>query len=319
MIAPVSTGILPENPTPQTATGEKNRGSRRGVSAAVGRQWFAFPDLSDEQRKAMNKARVMDTYTEIISQLNRRRFKGRTSLEREMAEGGCLRHLGVKGIARATGRDPKTTARHLKWLASAGLITVTNPNVTLAKDPATGRITANQSGRRDACVIVLTVNAEQVRPTAVRGNDAPEVTVTTTGDRGNYAPKPSASSVRVRGNHAPVFHRDKRNIEGTRPSSGESGRPRSKWEEEPREPRAFTGDDAARLRATRERLEREARERYTPPAPLRVSYLPKPETAPVATQEGKSLEEMKRDAIASIMALPDQHGHEGTHERIEVA
>lgn len=315
MIAAVSTSILGENTPPPAAasTGKQKRG---GVSAAVGPQWFACPDLSDEQRKAMAKARVTDTYLEIVSQLNRRRFKGRTSLDREMAEGGCLQHLGVKGLARATGRDPKTTARHLKWLVSAGLVTVTNPNVTITREPATGRISKNPNGRRDPCVIVLTVNAEQLRPRAVRGNDAPQPTVTTTNDRGNCAPQSSAASVRDRGNCAPVFPKEKRNLEGRRPSSGESGRPTAKWgQEEPREPRAFTGDAAEAFRRTKERLEREARERYTEPAPLRVTYLPhqQPETTETPAE---SMEQLKAKAIAALAAMDDQHNHSGSYQRL---
>lgn len=316
MIAPATTHILAEKTTPPAPTSGHQKPKRGGVSAAVGPQWFAKPDISDEQRRAMGKARVRGTYDEIISQLNRRRFKGRTSLDREMAEGGCLRNLGVKGLARACGQDPKTIKRHLTWLADAGMITLTNPNVIVTRDPATGRIMENKSGRREACVIVLTVNAEQIRPRANRGNDAPQVTVTTTNDRGNYVPQSSASTVRDRGNSATVFHRDKRNIEGRRPSSGESGRPTARWgQEEPREPRAFTGDAAEAFRRTKERLEREAKERYTEPAPLRVSYLPQ-QPAETTETPSESMDELKAQALRAIASMPDQANHSGTYARL---
>ena len=277
MVSAVSTSILAPN-APPPAPPSTGKPKKVGVPAAIKRlPWFAETDLSDEQDKAMNKARATAVFRQILRQLNRKAYAAKRPTVREQAQAGLLVGVGVKGLARLCQCNPSTVRDRLDWLEANGYVQrLPNTVEIVTRDPLTGQIKTNVIGRRKATAIQLTTQACHCRPRKKpkgfdRGTQNPDTGHWVNHDRGTGAPPSVPDSVRYRGTGAPTFPSNSSFpiAERQPPASGESGSgSRSTKPDEQRQPRPFTGTDADRLAATRKRLEREKAQREAEDAAL---------------------------------------------------
>lgn len=158
--------------------------------AGRSRPYFVrFPDLSDETVRQINRASAMPTFVAINRAIHDRGRRG-TKAE-QAAAGNDMIGIGIKGLGRNDGLDPKTVRRHVLRLAELGLVVVHRRGITDVADPATGRITANRIGRTPACLVYLTVTERHMRPAAAKAAakvGGPKCTPSAGRDRGKFAP-----------------------------------------------------------------------------------------------------------------------------------
>ena len=154
-----------------------------------------FPDLSDETVRQINRASAMPTFTAICRAIHDRGRRG-TKAE-QAAAGNDMIGIGIKGLGRNDGLDPKTVRRHVLRLAELGLVVVHRRGITDVADPATGRITSNRIGRTPACLVYLTVTERHMRPAAAKAAakvGGEKCTPSVGRDRGKFAPPSKESS-----------------------------------------------------------------------------------------------------------------------------
>jgi hypothetical protein len=153
------------------------------------RWFFKVPDLSDETVRQINRASAMGTFMAICRAIHDRGRRG-TKAEQAAADNGMI-GIGIKGLGRNDGLDPKTVRRHVRRLVELGLVVVYRRGITDVADPATGRITANRIGRTPASLVYLTVTERHMRPAAAKAAakvGGPKCTPSVGQDRGHFAP-----------------------------------------------------------------------------------------------------------------------------------
>jgi len=156
-----------------------------------GRYFVAFPDLSDECRRAINAASAMPAWVAINASLARQARSARKAADRHNALNGIL-DVGYRHLGRDDGMDAATVRRQVKALAKIGLVTAVTQGIVHVIDPATGRIKAKQHGRVPAVRITVHVLPEHLRPAKRNGAPAPRTYVPSKGAGATHPVTPAS-------------------------------------------------------------------------------------------------------------------------------
>jgi hypothetical protein len=133
------------------------------ADAPAGYAWVkGLPDLNRATRRLIGKSGAGWTFTIICSLLHHVGRIGRPHARKAARDDQRL-GVGVHAIADESGHDPRKVRRDLAKLAAIGVITVARPNVTVSRDPQTGKITENRTGRSLPTLVWLTIGPEHLR------------------------------------------------------------------------------------------------------------------------------------------------------------
>lgn len=162
MISAVSSALSAAlNTTDTTSTTGRRPAAASG--GQVGYAWVkGLPDLNRTTRRQIGASGAGWTFTTICSLLHHVGRVGRPHARKAARDDQRL-SVGVQAIADESGLSINKVRRDLKRLADTGVITVARPNITVVKDPATGQITENRTGRSKATVVFLTICPEHLR------------------------------------------------------------------------------------------------------------------------------------------------------------
>jgi hypothetical protein len=149
MIAAVSAGIrLP---------------SAASAASSVGYAWVkGLPDLNRQTRRRIGESGAGWTFTTICSLLHHVGRVGRPQARKAAREDQRL-SVGLQAISDESGLSLGKVRRDVAKLAGIGVLAAMRPNVTLNRDPESGRITENRTGRSKATVVILTICQEHLR------------------------------------------------------------------------------------------------------------------------------------------------------------
>lgn len=131
--------------------------------APTGYPWIkGQPDLSRKTNRAIGVSGAGWTFATICRLLHHIGRIGRPRARQEAKERQRL-SVGLAAVADEAGLSIGKVRRDCTKLAKLGLIVTIRPNVTMVRDPETGKLKENRTGRSKATVIVLTVCQEHLR------------------------------------------------------------------------------------------------------------------------------------------------------------
>lgn len=134
--------------------------------APTGYPWIkGLPDLNRQTARLIGESGAGWTFTTICRLLHHIGRIGRPRARQEAKERQRL-SVGLAAVAEEAGLSIGKVRRDCTKLAKLGLIVTIRPNVTMERDPETGRLKENRTGRSKATVIVLTVCQEHLRQKA---------------------------------------------------------------------------------------------------------------------------------------------------------
>lgn len=162
-------GRDPRDPAPQPTA----------IPADWRESWFIFSvaDVSDETAAKITKAGAWPAFTAFFRLLWKRQREahkaGRTKAE-DACRAGVLLGEGIKGLARSIGISPKAMDRQVAELHSLGILAVSKPPASIAKD-AKGRIVRRPAhkGLVPASKIRFNAGDEHKRPKNQQGSNRP--------------------------------------------------------------------------------------------------------------------------------------------------
>ena len=138
--------------------------------------WYhaKLPEISDETKKAITKARSWPMWVAIMYAFRQQQRKGRNA-EVRAAAGDYQISIGIRRIARMIGLSASAARTQCRRLAELGLIHLSvdeRPLKTLdagevaalIRSDATGKIVANRAGRAKPVIITLMVKNRHMRP-----------------------------------------------------------------------------------------------------------------------------------------------------------
>lgn len=277
---------------------------------AAGSAWskdcfFKIPNLRAEVKRQIGKAKAYAAWYGIFDAMNDQLIRGRTSQAKLDAAGGKV-GVGIHAIARETGVNPSTIRRQLRRLEQIGLVVMVQTGRLHIHDPATGKITTKAKGRTPPVMVYVTVLDEHLRPFKRKGalcnpsgGRLKVHNATPSKDTKKYQRPPSHRTYGAGGGTAGETGR-----QGPAKAGQERGtsfevtanKPGLTFTDGPRPPKEFEGEDAERLRLTRERLaaEQARRDREDAEAAIRRQQAPQAPTT-LAQAEADA-----RDAIAAL-------------------
>jgi len=164
MIAPASAGISEATEAAASPSEGQPAASSQPKHWLQDRFFVPMPDLSDETAWTISQGRSWPVWIAIMRLLHVLERKGETEAIRLDAFEGCIRHVGVNGLANTAQMTPTAVLRQLRFLERQGLIRTHQDDCTSEIDPATGRIRKNFA-KAPPKVIYVTLRDYHLRPT----------------------------------------------------------------------------------------------------------------------------------------------------------
>jgi predicted transcriptional regulator len=287
---------------------------------AAGSAWskdcyFKIPNLRAEVKRQIGKANAYAAWHGIFDAMNDQLIRGRTDQAKIDAATGKV-GVGIHAIARETGVDPSTIRRQLRRLEKIGLIVMVQTGRLHIHDPATGKITTKSKGRTPPVMVYVTVLDEHLRPFKRKGalcnpsgGGLKVHNANPSKDTKNYQRPPSGRTFGTgrrtagkAGGHSAAKAGQERgtNFEVT------ANRPGLTFTDGPRPPKEFEGEDAERLRLTRERLAAEQAKRDREDAEAAIGRQEAPQAPTTLAQAEADL----RQAVEILPPAKRQRCHQ---------
>jgi hypothetical protein len=260
--------------------------------------FFKMPNLRDEVKRQVSQASAWAAWHGIFDALNDQRMRGRNEEIRLNAERGVV-GVGIHAIARALGVSKSTVRRQLNKLETIGLVSIFSPQLIDVRDKATGRIVKKSKGRTPPVIVYVTVTDQHLRPFR-KGAQCAQAGRVAGGRKGAQCAQRVGD---LKAHNAPPSKEPNTTKERQpNPTCGMGvGLPNQTrrhsaakaYQEDAREPAAFTGAAADAFEWTRRKLaaEKAARERHNPP----TQYAPQHRRADPGEDLAKAVESLPPD------------------------